>query len=284
MNEFDFGGPTRRRSGPAGPSLALVVTGLAVCSAVIGGALFLATKDRKGDDAPRPEAPRKPAGQVAQARPPADRPAPPPKKPPQPQPPLPRPADPPAPTITARERDELRRALLRALQDRERRLREQSRRLGALTEADRRLGLQAALLIKKHGLARATPDMIALARAVAPDWVRKKQRDEDLEPVRLRKAMGKELNEEERQLLRRPPPGQREASYKRFAELTGLKDEWSLLVPFDDLTEEEMGHAITAAWAVNRDGLGSIDQRERLLLVRTGALEWLSGKLKALGP
>ena len=61
------------------------------------------------------------------------------------------------------------------LQAKEGRLMSQAERSGSLTHMEGWMGLHAARLIKKHGLGRASPEMIEAASRLAPDFIRKER-------------------------------------------------------------------------------------------------------------
>jgi hypothetical protein len=73
-------------------------------------------------------------------------------------------------------------------------------------------------------------------------------------------------------LLRRLPLGERTSQFDLFAAATDDKSEWSLLHPFDDLNENEMGDAVLAAHKAKLGGLGALTREQRLLLLRAGAI------------
>ena len=116
-------------------------------------------------------------------------------------------------SIQPRELSELRDVYLEALKAKEQRLNVQARRVSTLTEAEGQFGLLAAREIKKHGLAMVTPDMLAMARAFAPEWVEKKGREERSQRSRLKKPMGQGANSEEIQMLLRLPEQTRKEKY-----------------------------------------------------------------------
>ena len=77
-----------------------------------------------------------------------------------------------------------------------------------------------------------------------------------------------------KRFLLRPDWQERSRLFGDFARLTGSKESWSLLVPFDDLTGDEMNAAIKAVTSASATGLGSLTSEQRALLLKAGALEF----------
>lgn len=77
------------------------------------------------------------------------------------------------------------------------------------------------------------------------------------------------------ELRARLPWKERKELYAKFAETAGLKEKWSLLVPFDELSGREMKEAVAAVQKADKDGLRALAGDERRLLLRAGALRYV---------
>jgi hypothetical protein len=74
----------------------------------------------------------------------------------------------------------------------------------------------------------------------------------------------------------RLPWAERKKLYEQFTKATGQTEKWSLLVPFDDLTGEEMKAVVAAAEKAKASGLGAVTATDRALILRAGALDFFA--------
>jgi hypothetical protein len=74
----------------------------------------------------------------------------------------------------------------------------------------------------------------------------------------------------------RLPWTERKKLYDQFVRTTGQKEQWSLLVPFDDLTGVEMKAAVAAAEQAKAKGLGAVTAADRALILRAGAIDFFA--------
>lgn len=77
------------------------------------------------------------------------------------------------------------------------------------------------------------------------------------------------------------PWDERKSMYGKFQALTGVKGEWSLLQPFDDLTGPQMTAALAAAEKLKSSGLRALTPDERLVLLAAGAVDAVEEALGA---
>jgi hypothetical protein len=126
------------------------------------------------------------------------------------------------------------------------------------------------------------------ASAVMPETVRVFQRegftrvvrmpDEELErfiniqPDKLRPLVNKQLRAELRARL--PWEGRKEA-YQKLAVVTGQRESWSLLHPFDDLNKTAMAQVLEVANRAVASGLKELTANERQLLLSAGAIDFV---------
>jgi hypothetical protein len=80
--------------------------------------------------------------------------------------------------------------------------------------------------------------------------------------------------DEQKRIRSRASWDKRKEYYKKLAQITGQKERYSLLLPFDDLTEAEMKDVLVAAALAKEKGLLGLDREQRLLLLRAGAYEF----------
>lgn len=74
----------------------------------------------------------------------------------------------------------------------------------------------------------------------------------------------------------RLPWAERKKLYEQFSKATDIKEKWSLLHPFDDLTGEEMKAAVVGAEKAKARGLGAVSVTERALILRAGAIDFFA--------
>lgn len=81
-------------------------------------------------------------------------------------------------------------------------------------------------------------------------------------------------------LLKRASWNERKLFFKQFAKITGNKTPYTLLHPFDSLTRKEMDAAVDAAKLVQKSGLRSLNQQQRIALLATRAFDWYESQIK----
>lgn len=74
----------------------------------------------------------------------------------------------------------------------------------------------------------------------------------------------------------RLPWADRKKLYDQFTKATGQTEKWSLLVPFDDLTGDEMRAAVAAAEKAKASGLGTVTAADRALILGGGAIDFFA--------
>jgi hypothetical protein len=80
--------------------------------------------------------------------------------------------------------------------------------------------------------------------------------------------------DEQRRIRSRASLDKRKEHYKKLVQITGQTETWSLMLPFDDLTEAEMKDVLDLAALAKEKGLTSLDREQRLLLLRAGAFDF----------
>ncbi len=72
----------------------------------------------------------------------------------------------------------------------------------------------------------------------------------------------------------------RKKRYAEFAKYLPDKQSWSLVVPFDELSKDEMDQALAEIAKCEEKGIGSLRADDRKLLLRAGAAQYLRSRLE----
>lgn len=173
---------------------------------------------------------------------------------------------------------EAKREYLAALQDKERRMTTRAREVGALDrlrlEAAKAMAETVQEYVKDGGdIANLPRNMVDPALVLIPDFIAAHRRESV-----IRSPDYPELVRQGKVPLYYPAD-KRKALYAEFSKITGIKTEWSVVVPFSGLTASEMDLLGKGLPGLKEGGLGRLSKEQRLLLLKAGALEFVSKQL-----
>lgn len=160
-----------------------------------------------------------------------------------------------------------------ALVEKERRMKATADRLGRLSESDFELAKEILKGIQMEGIEGFPNDFVSRAAVIAPDYIAALRRE-------------RVVNSEDYPRLVKSgavpqyhPAEKRKELYAAFAEVTGLKPEWSVSVPFSGLTAKEMDTLMEGVPLLKAGGLGKLTTAQRRLLLKAGGLDYFGAQL-----
>jgi hypothetical protein len=182
-----------------------------------------------------------------------------------------------SPTRTPKTKDtwrsDARKEYLEALEAKEARMSANSERLGSLNPSEYEGAKQALRSVRDNGLDNSSSNTVALASKIAPDYIAALKREKQMaDPNYATQAKAGKVP-------LRYPTEKRKQFHAELVRVTGMKQDWSLVVPFDNLTAAEMDDLKATLGVIEKSGFPKLTSDQRKLLLKAGALDYFADQI-----